>query len=155
MKWIKGLLVAALLLGMAAAVPYAQTVGGTLVYTASSRQDVTTNFATSATSAATITISPPGNQYVYITGIEVMNCAGTTVTSASPLSLTTTGLGGGTTPVWTLGTTGTAGMCNPAVTSSYYIPIKSNAPGTNVTFVLPTFTTQQTVRVNVWYYFAS
>lgn len=154
MKWFRASIIIAALLVIAVSVPQAQSQGGTQIFTVPSRQDVTTNFSTSATSAATITVSPPGNQYVYITALEVMNCAGTTVTAAAPLSLTTTGLGGGTTPVWTIGTAGTAGMCNPAVTSSYYIPIKSNAPGTNVTFVLPTFTTNQVIRVNVWYYFA-
>lgn len=126
--------------------------GGTLTYQAPTRYDVTNKYATSATSAATITLTPAGQNYVYLTAIEVMNCAGAAVTGAAPLTLTTTGLGGGTTPAWTIGTAGTAGMCNPAVTSSYYIPVKSNSPGAAVTFVLPTFTTNQVIRVNVWYY---
>lgn len=155
MKWFRASLVAALLALAVSIVVQAQSQGGTQIFSVPSRADVTTNFSTSATSAATITISPPGNQYVYITAIEVQNCAGAAVTGAAPLSLTSTGLGGGTTPVWTIGTSGTAGMCNPAVTSSYYIPVKSNAPGTNVTFVLPTFTTNQVIRVNIWYYFAA
>lgn len=146
---------AAIIFSLLATVAHAQSVtqpAATPVYTTGSRLDVTTNFATSATSAATITITPPSGQFVYITAIEIMNCAGTTVTAAAPLSVTTTGFGGGTTPVWTVGTAGTAGMCNPAVTSSYYIPVKSNTAGAAITFVLPTFTTNQVVRVNVWSY---
>lgn len=145
-------LLLALVLLLASVSAYAQAPGATLVYTSSTRLDVTTKFATSATSAATITLSPASQNYIYITAIEIMNCAGAAVTGAAPLSVTSTGLGGGTTPVWTVGTSGTAGMCNPAVTSSYYIPVKSNTAGASVTFVLPTFTTNQVIRVNVWFY---
>jgi hypothetical protein len=68
--------------------------------------------------------------------------------------VTSTGLGGGTTPIWMVGSTSTAGICNPPVVFNGPVPLKSNSPGTNVTFVLPTFATNQIVRVNVWYYFA-
>lgn len=139
---------AGLLLAAMPAVVSAQAI----VQQSATRLDATTNFSGSQTSAATITISPPAGQFVYVTGVDIANCAGTTVTAATPLTITTTGLGGGTTPVYLVGTTGTAGMCNPGP-APLVTPIKSNTPGANITFVLPTFTTQQTVRANIWYYF--
>lgn len=111
-----------------------------------------TNVQHSHTSAATITVTASGSQSVYITGIDITNCAGTTVTAATPLFITTTGLTGS--PQYMVGTNGTAGMCNPASMLAFGHPLKSQTPGTNVTLVLPTFTTQQTVSVNVYYYLA-
>lgn len=151
MKRVLGCLLLLILPSLAQAQSIVQP-NATPVYTLGSRLDVTNKFATVAASATTLTITPASANYVYITAVEIMNCAGTTVTAAAPLSVTTTGLGGGITPVWTVGTTGTAGMCNPAVSSSYYIPIKSNTQGGAITFVTPTFTANQVVRVNVWYY---
>jgi hypothetical protein len=113
---------------------------------------ITAKYATSATSASTITISPASSNFIYVTMITIENCAGAAVTGAAPTSVTTTGLGGGTTPVWLVGSTSTAGICNPV--SGYWggPPLKSNTQGSNVTFVLPTFATNQTIRVNVWYF---
>lgn len=111
-----------------------------------------TNTQHSHTSAATITLTAAGSQSIYITGIDITNCAGTTVTAATPLFITTTGLTGS--PQYMVGTNGTAGMCNPATMIAFGHPLKSQTPGTNVTLVLPTFTTQQTVSVNVYYYLA-
>jgi hypothetical protein len=159
MAWIqknRSMLVAwvlTLLLAGAAAV-VAQDYSATLVRQAPSTNVVATNFATNATSNTTLTVTVPSGQYMYITAIEITNCAGAAVTGAAPLSITSTNLGGGITPAWTIGTTSTAGICNPAPTNAYYIPIKSNAPGTNVTFVLPTFTANQIIRFSVWYYLA-
>jgi hypothetical protein len=34
---------------------------------------------------------------------------------------------------------------------SFTAPIKNSTPGTNITFVLPAFITNQTVSVNVYY----
>jgi hypothetical protein len=129
-----------------------QAPAATPVYTTGSRLDVTTKYATSNSTGATLTITPASSNYVYITQIAISNCAGTTVTAAAPLSITSTNLGGGTTPVFQMGTAGTAGMCNPVDGYNGPIPLKSNAPGTAVTFVLPTFTANQVIRINVFYY---
>jgi hypothetical protein len=124
----------------------------TATYTPPSSLNSTVKFATSATSAATLTITPGSGLYLYIQQISIVNCAGAAVTGAAPLSITSTGIGGGTTPVWTVGTTSTAGVCNPVDGYSGPQPLRSNTAGTAVTIVLPTFTTNQTIRVNVWYY---
>jgi hypothetical protein len=118
-----------------------------------SRLDASQLVATSATSAATLTITPPSGQYVYINGVEVQNCAGgTAVTAAAPTTVTTTNLGG---VAWTIGSGVTAGLCQPSpMSAGWAAPLKSAAPGTAVTIVLPTFATNQTIRVSAYYYFA-
>lgn len=124
------------------------------VQQAPSRLDASTGFQTSNTSAATITIPGVAGNFVYVTAVEIQNCAGgTTVTGAAPTTLTTTNLGGA---AFTIGSGGAgAGQCVPSPTNGEFAgPLKSAAQGTNVTFVLPTFATNQTLRVNVWYYYA-
>ncbi len=118
------------------------------------RLDAAQMVATSATSAATITITPPAGQSVYITNVEVTNCAGgTAVTAATPTSLTTTNLNGA---AWTIGSGVTAGLCQPSpINGPFPLALKSAQPGVAVTFVLPTFATNQTVRVSVYYYFGA
>ena len=117
-----------------------------------SRLDSAILVQTSATSAATITIPVPAGQYAYITAIDIANCAGTAVTAAAVLTITTTNLNG---VAWTVGTGSTAGLCQPSPAAGNYAnPIKSQAPGTNVTVVLPTFTTNQTIRATLYYYTA-
>ena len=108
---------------------------------------------TSATSAATLTLTPPSGQSVYVTGIEITNCAGSSaVTAAAVTSVTTTNLGGA---AWTVGSGVAAGLCQPSPSAGTFgIPLKAAAPGTAVTVVLPTFATNQIVRVSVYYYFA-
>ena len=108
---------------------------------------------TSASTGATITIPAVSGSYFYLTGMEITNCAGgTAVTAAAPTSVTTTNMGGAT---WTVGSGVTAGLCQPSpVNIPVGRPLKSAAPGTAVTFVLPTFATNQTVRVSVYGYYA-
>lgn len=109
--------------------------------------------ATSNTSAQTITITPPAGQYVYITEVDISNCAGASaVTAAAPTSITTTQLNGLT---FQVGSGTTAGACQPNDPHFYGNGLKSAAAGTAVTFVLPTFATNQTIRVNVHYYFST
>lgn len=113
--------------------------------------DAASTLGTSAASAATITITPPAGQYVYITNVEITNCAGgTAVTAAAPTSVTTTNLGGA---AWTVGSGVTAGLCQPSpVNGPLPTALKAAAPGV-VTIVLPTFATNQTVRVSAYGYF--
>lgn len=113
-----------------------------------------TGYQTSATSAATITVPGVNGQSIYVTNVEIANCAGAAaVTGAAPTTMSTTNLGGA---AFTIGSGSTAaGQCNaPATNGVFANPLKSASPGTAVTFVLPTFATNQTVRVNVWYYYA-
>jgi hypothetical protein len=113
---------------------------------------VATLISHSHTSAATTTITPPAGQYVYVIGVDISNCAtGTAVTPAAPTYLTTTGFSG----TWTfvVGSGAAAGLCQPQVVTLTR-PVKSAAPGTAVTFVEPTFATNQIVAFDVYYYFA-
>lgn len=120
----------------------------TPVQQVAARLDSATQVGTSATSAATITLTPNGGEAVYVYEIDVNNCAGASaVTAAAPTTITTTNLTGS--PNWTLGSGVTAGACAQAFSVSYPGGLKATAPGTAVTFVLPTFATNQTVRVNV------
>jgi len=120
------------------------------------RADAATAAAHSHTSAATITISPgPAGsltQSVYVTGIDISNCQSTTgVTAAAPTYITTTGINGS--PQYQLGSgpATSPGLCQPVSVINFTAPLKSQTPGTNVTFVLPTFATNQVISVNIYY----
>jgi|SRR5581483_2763271 len=146
-------------LSLLAAALYALALAGVAVAQTRTQQDPqmlnsAQQVATSATSAATITITPPAGQSVYITNVEVTNCAGSSaVTAAAVTSLTTTNLNGA---AWTIGSGATAGLCQPSpINGPFPLALKSAQPGVAVTFVLPTFATNQTVRVSVYYYFGA
>lgn len=113
-----------------------------------------TAIGTSATSAATITVTPGAGLYVYVTSVDIQNCAGASaVTAAAVTTITTTNLTGS--PAYTVGSGVAAGLCQPTQILAYGpAGLKSTTPGTAVTYVLPTFATNQTVRVNVAYYTA-
>lgn len=140
-----GLLVAALLIAEPA-------LAQAPVQQVPTRLDAATNTSTANTTGAVITITPPGGNYVYVTGVDITNCAGASaVTGATPTTLSSTNLNGAT---WTIGSGATAGLCQPVPASLAALPLKSAAPGTNVTITLPAFATNQTVRVTAYYYFA-
>lgn len=149
----KGLFLAAALLLLSPAA-FAQVAPNTApVQQLGTRLDAAQLVSTSATSATTITITPPSGYFVYITGLEITNCAGATaVTAAAVTTVTTTNLSGA---AWTLGSGVTAGLCQPqAPNGPFSNPLKSATAGTAVTIVLPTFATNQTIRVSAYYYFA-
>jgi hypothetical protein len=107
------------------------------------------------TTGATITIdsvSQGVNNYIYITGLDIMNCEGAAVTPAAPTFITTTGLAGN--PQYMVGSgAAAAGSC--AQTVSIPFPpggLRSATKGVSVTFVLPAFVTNQVVSVNVYGY---
>lgn len=127
--------------------------GQASVQQAAQQLTAATVVGTSATSAATVTITVPQGQFFYLTGVDIVNCAGASaVTAAAVTSITTTNMGG---VAWTIGSGVTAGLCQPApVTTFGPAGLKSAAAGTNATFVLPTFATNQTIRLNVYGYFS-
>lgn len=140
-------LLAAVLTVSSVALLRAQT-NSTPVQQSSARLDSAAQVTTSATSAATLTLTPNGGEVVYIYEIDVQNCAGASaVTAAAQTSITTTNLTG--TPSFQLGSGTTAGACAQNVSMQYPTGLKATAVGTAVTFVLPTFATNQTVRLNV------
>ncbi len=125
----------------------------TLVQQSASDLRSATTVGTSKTSAATITIAAVNGQYFYLTGIDIVNCAGASaVTAAAPTDVTSTNLNSA---AWTVGSGATAGLCQPASYSNFGpAGLKAAAPGTATTFVLPTFATNQVVRVSVYGYYA-
>lgn len=124
----------------------------TTIQQTSTRLDAATYAATNVTSNTTTTVTVPATQYFYLTGVDIINCAGSSaVTAATVTTITTTGFAGGG-PAWTVGSGVTAGLCtNQAI--PFTSPLKSATPGTNVTFVIPTFATNQTIRFNAYGYF--
>lgn len=122
---------------------------------ASARLDAAAQLSTSASSAATITLTPNGGETVYIYSLSIQNCSNATgATAAAVTTLTTTNIAGS--PAWTLGSGSTTagalggpGLCQQPLEITYSTGLKAQSPGTAVTFVLPTFATNQTVRVNV------
>lgn len=125
--------------------------GATLVQTASTDLQAAIAVGHSHSTGATITITVPAGQYAYVTGLDISNCQGSAVTAAAPTYVTTTGLNGS--PQWVIGSgPATAGTCSPTATFAFAKSLKSQTAGTNVTFVLPTFVTNQVVGVNVYYY---
>jgi hypothetical protein len=130
--------------------------GAVSVVTPVERSDAATNVAHSHTTGGTLTLSAGAaggpTQTIYITGIDVSNCQSTTgVTAAVPTYITTTGINGS--PQYQLGSgpATSPGLCQPTAFLSFTAPIKSQTPGTNVTFILPAFATNQVVSVNVYY----
>lgn len=129
--------------------------GSTPVVLPVERPDAATNTQHSHSTGATITLSAGTvggpSQSVYITGIDISNCQGASaVTAATPTYITTTGVNGS--PQYQVGSgSATAGLCSPTQTIAFTAPLKSASPGTNVTFVMPTFATNQTISVNVYY----
>lgn len=112
---------------------------------------VATTTATSATSAATITLTPNLlTDSVYLYEVDIQNCAGASaVTAAAVTTITTTNVTGGL--AFTVGSGVAAGLCQPLQSFAPPTGLKAQAPGVPVTIVLPAFATNQTLRVNVAY----
>lgn len=113
-----------------------------------------TGTAHSHTTGATITITvPESNKFAYITAIDISNCQGAAaVTPAAPTYITTTNLTGA--PQYQVGSgPATAGTCSQTSIINFATPLKSTTAGTNVTFVLPAFITNQVLSVNVYFFF--
>ena len=122
-----------------------------LVQQTATHLDTATLVLSTTTSNNTNTITPPAGQYVYVTGMDIENCAsGSNVTAAAQTAITTTNLNG---VQWQIGVGPLAGTCAPVPTNVGPTGLKSQNPGAAVTFVVPTFGTNQTLRLNVYYYF--
>lgn len=106
-------------------------------------------YATTVTTATTLTLTPAAGQSVYLTSVHISNCAGSSaVTAAAPTSITSTNLNGLT---YQMGSGVTAGVCIQESTDLWPNGFKAAAPGA-VTIVMPTFAANQTIRVGVsWY----
>ena len=125
-----------------------QNAAATPVTLTGARGDNSDRIATTASSATTLTLTPAVGEYVYVYYIHISNCAGATaVTAAAVTTVTSTAIGNGTTPAWTMGSGVTAGLCHQVIDTVFPTGLKGNAAGTAVTFVTPTFETNQTIRL--------
>lgn len=110
-----------------------------------------THTQTTVTSATTLTLTPdaPG-QSIYLTEIDIQNCAGSSaVTAAAITTITTTNIDGGL--AFSVGSGVAAGLCQPVQAVVYPTGLRSATSSLPVTFVLPTFATNQFIRVNIVY----
>jgi len=147
------LAIALALLLLVPAVGLPQGIPGTLTQQAPTLLDACTGAAAANTSAATITITPPAGQSVYLCSVQIDSCSGSAaVTPTNPASVTTTNLSGS--PKWFVGTGAAAGLCQPTGGMTWPRTLKSSVAGTPVTIVLPSFATNQTIAVNAYYFFA-
>lgn len=118
------------------------------------RADVSNLVQHTHTTGTTLTLTAGAaggpQQHIYINAIEISDCEGTAVTAAAPTFITTTGINGN--PQYMVGSgPATAGTCTPTPIINFATPLQNATPGTSVTFVLPSFITNQVVSVNVYY----
>src|ERR1700675_354387 len=86
-------------LGLLSKVARAQS---TPVQQAAARRHASAQYSSSATSAATLTLTPNGGESVYVYSIDIDNCSNATgATAAAVTTITTTNLTGS--PAWTMG----------------------------------------------------
>lgn len=152
MRFLRNLLAVAALL--AAICPVAAQVA---VQPSATKLDAATAVCTFAASPVavnqqeTVTCTPPGGQFVYITGISFDVCTNGTGSAANQVTWTTTNLTGA--PVFSFSIAATASICQhwsePLTT-----PLKSTAAGTAVTFVSPAAATNNSYHARVYAYFA-
>lgn len=116
------------------------------------RLDAATNCQTSGATGGTLTFTPPGASYFYLTEIDFQNVAsGTAVTAAAPTTVTTSNLTGA--PTWTMASGTTAGTNTQSFSAAWPTGLKSTTPGTAVVITLPAFATNQVIRANACGYY--
>ena len=135
---------------------FAQNVPGTLTQQSPTRLDAVTNCSTgtgAASAAVTVTVIPPGGQFVYVTYLDVTNYVSAAETgNAAPNLITITGIQGA--PVVSMATAGaTVGSVADRYLAYFTIPIKGVTAGTNYVITTPAVT-GALWRVNTCYYFA-
>lgn len=157
MKLLRTLLLAGLF-ALAAIAAQAQQAGPAPVQQSPSRLDACNGigYATAAVNnTATATITVPGGLYVYICGISIDVCGNATGSLATNVTFTSTNLPSN--PTWQYSTTVAlmAGAClNPPIREWFAAPLKSSAPGTNVTIVSPAAATNNAYTIRAYYYLA-
>lgn len=106
-----------------------------------------------ANTQVTATITVPSGQYAYICGISADVCGNATGTVQTNVTFTTTNLP--STPTYQYSTAINPNSClNPPLREFPGAPIKSAAPGTNVTVVTPAGAAQTLYTLRVYYYLA-
>lgn len=153
LKYVGGIAIVAFL-GYAVWLQAQTAIGATPIYQTAQDFTAATFVAHSHVTATTLTINPGTGNYVYLTGLDISDCAtGTAVGAAVPTYITTTGFAG-ILPQYQIGSGVTAGLCQPTIAPTFAKPLKSATPGAAVTFILPAFATNQVVSANFYYYVA-
>lgn len=121
------------------------------------RLDTDATCISSNTSAGTVTFTPPGAQYVYVTEIDFESGQSTTgiAAAAAPTTISISNISG--LPLWTMasGATTTPGTNTQTFSVFYPTGLKSQTPGTGVTITLPTIPGNTFMRVNACAYFGN
>lgn len=111
----------------------------------------------SNTSAGTVTFTPPGAQYVYLTEIDFESGQSTTgiAAAAAPTTISISNISGS--PLWTMasGAATTPGTNTQTFSVFYPTGLKSQTPGTVVTVTLPTIPGNTFMRVNACAYYGN
>lgn len=118
--------------------------------------DACTNvgYQTATSAQATLTVTPPAGQYVYICGFAFDVCnGGTAGTAQNNVTFTSSNIAGG--PTWQYSFPAAINTCyTPQIREMLPIPLKSAAPGTNVVITSPATDTNVTYTIRMYYYFA-
>lgn len=103
---------------------------------------------------ATLQVTPPAGQYVYICGFQFDVCGDGTGGSAQALvTFTSTNISGN--PSWLYSTAALTNAClSPVLREMLPIPLKSAAPGTQVQIQSPALDTHEAYQIRMYYYFA-
>jgi len=132
-----------------------QQQSASAVQQVATRTDAASICLTSAASAGTITWTPPGGQFVYVTEIDFQRGENTTGigSAAAPTTVSISNIQGS--PIWDMasGPVTTPGINVETFTVSYPMGLKSAAPGTAVTITLPTIPANTFTRVNACAYY--
>lgn len=113
----------------------------------------TCNSVNTTAANGTVTIRPPGGQFVYVTGVYIDIVSDVTATTQVS-TMSTTNLSGA--PFWSLATVVNASGQQESfrqISETYTTPFKSTVPGTNVTFVPSAQIANQIVCIRVAAYF--
>ncbi len=147
---MKRIILFALAMALVSVAAFAQPVP---VQQQASRPDAcsTVNATAAVNNTATVTLTPPNGQYVYLCGIDLtVSDDATGGVAQTNVSFTSTNFGG-----WNY----KYSFANAANTTFsqifvFTIPVRSVLPGTAVTFVSPAINLHAAYSINAYYYFA-
>lgn len=111
----------------------------------------TANVTAAINNTATLTITPPAGQFVYLCGLDIIVANDATgAVAATDLSFTSTNIGTWAYKYSMVGTANTNGVDR---SFSWQNCIKSSAPTTAVTIVSPAANAHATYSINGYFYF--
>jgi len=151
---LTGLLIAALVIPPLRAQQQGIIPTGAIPVTqTATRADAAISCQTSASTGGTLTFAAQPGLYFYLTEMDVQNVVGgSAVSAAAQTTITTTNLPGS--PNWTMASGTTAGTNTQSFSVEWPTGLKSTVVATNTVITLPTFATNQTIRVNACGFYA-